>query len=274
MILALLVERVAGKPYERALAEEFFRPLGLSSLRPCTPLPQGRGAARGHVLHNGAVVSAAPENMHWIRGDGGLCGNAYDLARWMRWLASGRIVTPPSYREMIAPAHLADGRLVDYGLGLSLVSLDGRRKVAHNGAMLGFSASAAYYPDSELTVVVLVNRGDVRTESLERRIARRLLDLPAPEVRARALQSEMKQLVVGRYDIGVFEVEIVERDGYLWLVMPQPGPTTRLQYLGNGEFVCESDPDACQLAVGDSGTLVVELRLLMGAMHWYGTRLP
>jgi D-alanyl-D-alanine carboxypeptidase len=274
LILALLVERVAGRSYERALADEFFRPLGLTSLRPCTPLPQERGEARGHVQHNGAIVPAAPENMNWIRGDGGLCGNGLDLARWTRLLASGRVVTPQSFLKMVAPTRLADGRLVEYGFGLSLVTLDGRRKLAHNGAMLGFSASAAYYPDSELTVVVLVNRGDVRVESIERGIARRLLDIPAPELRERALEPEARQRVVGRYDIGVFEVRIEERDGHLWLVMPRPGPTTRLRYLGRGEFVCESDPDACQLTVGGGDRPASDLRIFMGAMYWYGVRLP
>lgn len=272
MILATLVEQVTGKSYERELADEFFRPLGLSSLRPCTPLPQERSEARGHVWHSGAIVPAAPENMNWIRGDGGLCGTASDVARWIRLLASGRAVSPKSYREMVAPTRLVDGRLADYGFGLSVVTPDGRPKVAHNGAMLGFSASAAYYPDAELTVVVLVNRGDVRTESIERRIARRMLGLPDPEVHERALQPEMKQQAVGRYDIGVFEVRVAERDGQLWLEMPQPGPTTRLRYLGNGEFVCESDPDACRLTVGHRDLPVQDLRILMGAMHWYGVR--
>jgi CubicO group peptidase (beta-lactamase class C family) len=274
MILALLAERVTGKPYEHALADEFFRPHGLSSLRACTPLPRERGEARGHVLQEGAVVPAAPENMNWIRGDGGLCGNAADVARWTRLLASGRIVTDESYREMVAPTRLADGRLADYGFGLSLVTLDGRHKVAHNGAMLGFSASAAYYPDSEHTVVVLTNRGGVRTESLERRMARCLLGLPAPELREQELQPEAKRRVSGRYDIGVFQVRVVERDGHLWLEMPPPGPTDKLRYLGAGEFACESDPDACRLTFSADDTAARELRLYMGAMHWYGVRVP
>ena len=270
MILALLVERVTGKPYERALADEFFRPLGLASLRPCTPLPQEPGEARGHVLRDGAVVPAAAENLNWTRGDGGLCAHAVDVAKWTRLLASGRVVSPPSYQAMIAPTRLKDGRAVDYGFALSLVTLDGQRKVAHNGAMLGFSASAAYYPDSEHTVVVLTNRGDVRTESIERGIARRLLDLHAPDLREHPLPPEAKRRFVGRYDIGVFQVSIVDRDGHLALEMPRPGPTTTLRHIGNGEFACESDPDACRVTFSDGDTSAKELRLFMGAMHWYG----
>lgn len=53
-----------------------------------------------------------------------------------------------------------------------------------------------------------------------------------------------------------------------------PGPTTRLRHVGNGTFVCESDPDACQLTVDGRDMPAKELRLFMGAMHCYGVRRP
>ncbi len=271
-ILALLVERLTGTPYEVALTERLFQPLGLSSLRQCTPLPVGPGEARGHVLRKNKVAPSAPENMNWIRGDGGICGSALDLARWTRLLATGRVVSSQSQALMAAPTRLTDGREVEYGFALSLVEPDGRRKVAHGGAMLGFSAMAAYYPDTALTVVVLTNRGDVRTESIERKIARRLLGLPPPVLRDRSLTAEQRQRFVGRYDIGVFEVSVSERDGRLWLQMPRPGPTTALVHLGNGEFVGEADPDAYGLVLSPGEGSAQELLLLMGAMRWYGIR--
>lgn len=273
-LLALLVEAATGMAYEQALAREFFEPLGLASLRHCTPLPRDAGEARGHVLAGTSVAAAAPENMNWIRGDGGLCGSARDVARWFRLLTSGRVLPPESYRAMSTPARLADGRDVDYGFALSLVPLDGRRKVAHNGAMLGFSASAAHYPDDGLTVVVLTNRGDVRTESLERGVARQLLGLPAPAYAAQALDAETKQRFAGRYDIGVFPMRVVDRGDRLWLEMPKPGPTTPLRYLGGGEFVSEEEPDAYALRFPAGSGPAREVRLSMAAMHWYGVRLP
>ena len=115
MILALLVERLTGKPYEHALVDDLFRPLGLNSLRPCTPVPEDNGEARGHLLQDGVVVAAAPENMNWVRGDGGFCGDAVDVARWMRLLAQGRVINPQSYRTMSGAWRLEDGREVDYG---------------------------------------------------------------------------------------------------------------------------------------------------------------
>ncbi len=203
-----------------------------------------------------------------------MCGDALDVANWTRLLASGRVVSPKSYDEMRTPTRLEGGGEADYGFALSLVPLEGRRKVAHNGAMLGFSASAAYYPDDALTVVVLANRGDVRTEAVERDLARRLLGLPRPDLAEQALPPGAGRRFVGRYDIGVFTVGITEKDGRLWLAMPPPGPTTALRYLGSGEFVSHSDPDVYRLTFSAGDGAAGHMRLFMGAMHWYGVRLP
>jgi hypothetical protein len=53
--------------------------------------------------------------------------------------------------------------------------------------------------------------------------------------------------------------------------MPSPGPTTRLRHVGDGRFVSEVDTDAYGLTFSEE-TPAKELRLLMGAMHWYGVR--
>jgi len=270
-MLALIVERVTGKPYEDALTERFFRPFNLRSMRQCPSMQTTPGEARGYEWTNNANTIAAPENMEWIRGDGGLCGNAEDLARWTRLLNAGKIVTPDQFAAMTTATRLADGSEADYGFALSLVKPDDARKIAHNGAMRGFSASAAYYPDTETTVVVLVNRGDVRTEAIERAVARRIIGAPEQNRTARQLTAEERQRVSGTYDIGIRQVRVVDRDGQLWFEMPQPGPSFRLRDIGGGRFVDDADIDASglQFAAGDPAPRMV---FYMGAMHWYGKR--
>ena len=273
MLLALIVERVTGRPYERVLATEVFEPMSLPSLRQCTPLPQLPAEARGHVGRRNQVSHAAPENMHWIRGDGGICGSALDLARWLRLLARGKLVSGAAFDRMRAPTQPDGGPSADYGLGLSLVSLDGVRRIGHNGAMLGFSASASHYPDSDLTVVVLANLGGVRTEAIERAAARRLLGMPAPDLRGQPGPADARERFTGSYDIGVFTVKVQERDGRLWLESPPPAPTTALRYLGGDEFAGDIDPDAIRIRFTTAGGRADALRLFMGGMHWYGRRL-
>jgi D-alanyl-D-alanine carboxypeptidase len=271
-MLALIVERIAGKPYEDVLAERFFRPLNLPSMRQCASIPSGAGEARGYEWTNNTNVLSPPENMNWIRGDGGLCGSAADLARWTQLLSTGRVIAREAYEQMIAPTRLADGTIAEYGFALSLVRPDHAVKIAHNGAMRGFSASAAYYPESQITTVVLTNRGDVRTEAIERAISRRVIGEPEQDRTARQLPDSEKQRVQGTYDIGIRDVRVFERDGRLWFEMPQPGPSFKLRYVGNGRFIDDDDPDASALTFPDGTEPAPTLRFYMGAMHWYGRR--
>ena len=268
-LLAAVVERVTGKPYERALVERLLAPLGLQSLRPCRSIPQGPVEARGYLRAGSTNTPAAPENMEWIRGDGGFCGTASDLARWTHLLSTGGIVAADQYAAMVMPSLLDSGREADYGFGLSLARPDGVAKVAHGGAMRGYSAQASYYPDRRLTVVVLTNRGDVRADAIEREIARVVLGLPEPVRDAVSLSAAERAAFAGTYDIAVFDIRITERDGGLWLESPPPGPTTPLRYLGDGLFVSEEEPDGTAVRVATDRR---SLTLYMGAMHWYGIR--
>lgn len=98
---------------------------------------------------------------------------------------------------------------------------------------------------------MLANRGDVRTEAIEREMARRLLGLPRSSFAAQRLPADLPRQVRGTYDIGVFPIVVAEREGGLWLQMPPPGPTTALRYLGGRAFASETEPDAYRIDFGE-----------------------
>ena len=273
LMLTLIAERVTGQPLEDALRARFFRPLGLSSMRVCPPHPGGqRGGARGHTRAAEVYVPHPPENFHLFSGFGGYCGNAVDLARWARALATGRILSAGSYAQMVAPATLDDGRTADYGMAMALVSPDGARRLGHGGYGGGFSSQFAYYPEAEMTVVVLVNRW-VFPEYIERRISRRLLGVPDATLQEAPLSADQRRAYAGSYDIGIpgSYATVVEREGKLWFEFG-PLPPQPLTYVGNAEFVREGEPYGYRLYFGPDGP-VREVRILgMGLMSWYGLR--
>lgn len=266
-LLAALIEKISGMPYERFLEQEFFQPLGLASIHHCAPHPTAPHHARGYGLRDGSVVAAPPDNMNLARGDGGLCASTEDLARWGLALATGKAVDARSYELMTTPDPLRDGTIPAYGFGLSLVDLDGRRKVAHHGAMTGFTGMLAIYPDDDLVIAVLANRGGLWADGIEKAIARAVLGLPQPDFREVHLGAEGARRFQGTYDLGAFTVRIVEREGRLWMETPPPAPTAPLLHLGAGTFVAATDPDAIRLVFEGE-----RLTLSMAGMHWYGSQ--
>ena len=273
LMLGVVVERITGKPLETVLSKRLFEPLALHSMRLCPDQPgQVTGEARGHISRANGLVPHPPENVALFHG---YCGSAVDMARWTRALASGKVVSLESYRQMTERPRLTDGRLADYGFAMAVVSPDGVQRYGHGGYGGGFSGQAAYYPEAELTVVVLTNRF-VFPEYIERKISRRLLGLPEPMLREAELPAEKRQRYVGSYDIGVkgWYVQVTEGDGRLWFELSAPKMRMPLIYLGDGEFVSESDLDGYRLSFSKEEPAQELLLLGMGMMNWYGLRRP
>ena len=166
-------------------------------------------------------------------------------------------------------------RTAEYGIAMDLGAHDGVPRHGHGGYGGVSSAQAAYYPEAQLTVVVLTNCFIAFPESIERKISRRLLGLPEPVVREVALSGEELQRYAGRYDVGVhgWFVETKVRDGRLWFDLAAPRINLPLVYLGAHEFVSQS-PATYRLKFSDEGP-ARELQLVgMGMMTWYGIRQP
>ena len=187
VLLGMIIERVAGKPYATYLEEEFYRPLGLSQTYYCSQQPIIKHRAQGYGRSGGQLVNAEYLSMTQPFSAGALCSTAGDLVAWQRALVSGRVVRPESYQAMTTPESLTDGKPLTYGYGIGVGTLEGRRKVAHGGGINGFITELAYYPSDSLHVVVLANTAPSNPGRLGEQIARVVLGLPlAPAPAARA----------------------------------------------------------------------------------------
>lgn len=273
-LAARAIEKVAGQPYEVFLGAAFFAPLQLPSLHHCKQAPRPPRDATGYAQRHGATVVAPWENMNTARGDGGLCGNAVDLARWTRQLGRGEALPAAIVAPMTRPTTTVDGQDTPYGMGLGLLPLDGRPRVSHSGAIGGFSAAVAWYPKDDLAIAVLTNLAFVPAAAIERDLARAVLGLPAPRWRDLPVPAELRARVVGRWEIGIpgFLIEIAAANDRLRVRMPPPGWRGELRYQGDGRFVSAAEPDVHYLelaAGGADGAMIIG----MADLHWDARRL-
>ena len=275
MLLALVAERASGQALEHALRERFFMPLSLASLGECPSHPgDTRTTVRGHRFSNRKFTPHEPENFHLFRGSGGFCGNALDLAHWLRALVTGRALGADSSALMTTPVRLNNGVTADYGMALALASPDGLRRIGHGGYGGGFSDHFAYYPERDLTVVIMVNRFPY-PESIERRISRRLLELEEDKRAPVAVSAAERAKFTGSYDLGVhgWYPQIVEAQRELYFEV-KPFAPQALVYVGQNEFAAEGDPYGYRFYFGPEKPEREVRMLTMGMMSWYGLRRP
>jgi len=132
-ILGHLIERLSGQSYERFITDNILTPLKLKDTGP--------DPAAGAAMSPNAIAVTP-------NAAAGFSSTTADLLRWQRALHGGKVVSGASLRKMITPFK------GDYGLGLYVRTVDGRRIMTHGGGAPAF-ANLTWFPDREISVVVL-----------------------------------------------------------------------------------------------------------------------
>ncbi len=180
-LLALLVERLSGVPYEEFLQKNIFAPAGMTSTRCCHIRRDGvpfDNYARATVFESGRYVADVDSvkvgdvvAFDGLNGDDYVFTNIFDMLRWDRALREGKVLTLEEQELMYTPAKLNNGEdavydeyagmTVGYGFGWGT----GRdrelgRIVSHSGGMPGVATWFERFIDADRVLVLLINRSD------------------------------------------------------------------------------------------------------------------
>lgn len=157
-LLGRIIEKTSGLTYEEYIEKRIFAPLGMSRSMYCDNSKPVPNRATPYGIRDG-VSSRQPDIVHTgTYAAGAICSTAGDMITWLQALHGGKVLSPKSYAELIAPAKLNDGTSLRYGMGTTVAEdSHGLRFIGHNGGGFGFSSEARWYPDAQLAVVVLTN---------------------------------------------------------------------------------------------------------------------
>jgi CubicO group peptidase (beta-lactamase class C family) len=243
ILLGAIIERISGKRLGGFLRDAFFTRLGMTSTCYLHDRPVIHKRAAGYELHEGRFVNATPMSMNWPHGAGALGSSANDLLRWEEALHSGRVVSPASYEAMTTPTVPNNGVSVAYGFGLNVPEYRGRRFVSHTGGINGFMANLCYWPDEDLTIVVLSNAEPSPVHQITYALARRVLGLPDAAHSAVKLSAPQLGACVGlyRHHYGEYRVK-VEAEMLVTSERRLDGQC-RFRPMAEGAFFMEQDPE-------------------------------
>ncbi|PYK09573.1 MAG: serine hydrolase, partial [Verrucomicrobia bacterium] len=158
VVAGVIVERVSGMSVLDFLHRRVFDPLGMKTVFDCdsSALPS-EAPTRYHRYGLGPARPAPKEGKGWLFAAGELAMTASDLAKWDISMIDQAILKPESYRAMETAELLENGASTQYGLGVGVSLINGRRVLAHSGEVSGFTAQNAVYPDDRGAVIVLTN---------------------------------------------------------------------------------------------------------------------
>ena len=182
-LLALLVERLSGVPYEDFLQKNIFEPAGMGSTRCCHIRRDGvpfENYAQATVYEDGRCVADVDSDedgdvvaFDGLNGDDYVYSNIFDMLKWDRALREGKVLTLEEQKLMYTPGKLNNGKDAVYdegdGLGYGFGWAVGRDEelgvvVSHSGGMPGVATWFERFIDADRVLVILSCRDyrDVR----------------------------------------------------------------------------------------------------------------
>ncbi|NQV69276.1 MAG: serine hydrolase [Pseudohongiella sp.] len=150
-LLGEVIESVSGLSYSEFVSKNILEPLQLQQTGFVSSIPDT--LVNGYVLRDGALVME-PVLDSEILGPysaGGMISTTKDLLTWINSLFNNSILTQPYVDKMTTP--FKGG----YALGLQIQEENARLRVFHVGALFGAAASVSYYPNDNLSIIVLSN---------------------------------------------------------------------------------------------------------------------
>lgn len=201
VVLGAVIEKVAGKSYERFVEEEIFQKAGMKSSRyghqgELVPL-----RASGYTRQGEEVRPAEYLSLTQPYAAGSLLSTVDDLAAWDRALAGDRVISKASRERMETPVQLNSGVSTGYGYGVGMYEYGGRRFVEHGGGIFGFSAMFLRAPEEGVVVAILSNTDETNTSlgDLAFKIAAKATGKPLEERKGVALDPKTLDEYVGVY---------------------------------------------------------------------------
>jgi CubicO group peptidase (beta-lactamase class C family) len=171
-MLGLIIEKVSGLTYEEYVTKNLFEKAGMKNSYYGSEIRVIKNKAHGYNMGEKGLVHAAYLDHTWPYAAGSLCSTTEDLVKWNDALHHGKIIGEKIYKEYITPAVLNDGSKTHYAMGITISGQDGRRLISHGGGIYGYLSQNSYYPEENVSIVVLINTtGPVSPNDISKRIA-------------------------------------------------------------------------------------------------------
>ena len=278
-VAGYIIERVSGQRYEDRIAQEIFKPVGMSNSSFYLTEADRAVLAKGYRDANGPPV---PYSQIYLRPAGNLHTTPADLGRFvyvlLNWgeLPEELVIDPEYLSNMEHPRTTLASRAglhSGYGTGLATSFVAGFPMLGHSGGIEGFSSSFAYSTTRDVGYVVLLN--STHSPAAMRRIAELAIrylktdveppPLPEEKVAESVLRSyegyyhpaNPRNQALAFYDWlrGGHSVEV---NGNRLTVSPVFGEPSTLVPVSENLFRFERDPEPTRVfAADESGTMVL-----------------
>lgn len=153
-LLAAIIEKVSGKPYEEFINAQLFKPSGMEFTGYRIPKWDQKVVAHWYVGAKDNGIPLEKPYPYWnLLGNGGILSTTEDMYKWHLALLKDKVLSAEARKKIFTPY------LNDYGYGWDVLKTEQGILIQHDGgSMLGNSAEMRRYIDADLATILFCNQ--------------------------------------------------------------------------------------------------------------------
>lgn len=157
-LLGLVLERATGQPLGDLLKDRIFTPLGMKASTVMLTPQMTEPVLHGYTNERGMFEDSAFWNPTAFLNSGNTNSTVPDIARWVRALATGEVLSDNGFKEMMAPSTAGIGPLTaEKFFAFGTVHLDSW--LFMNPSFGGYNGVVLYEKTSKTTIIVYATLG-------------------------------------------------------------------------------------------------------------------
>jgi CubicO group peptidase (beta-lactamase class C family) len=176
-LLAVIVESIYGESFDNLLNSKILSPARMMKTGTGNDCPADTSPVGYHAIRDDSVVIAPYRNYSILKGAGAMYSTAHDLLNWTQYYFKESLIRPETLKMVVKHASTQREEKKIYGYGWYL-SASSQRKYYHGGGTWGYSSWLAYYPDDDVTIIILCNVSTLPMDAIGSDIERMVFGLP------------------------------------------------------------------------------------------------
>ena len=157
-LLGVVLEKASGEPLGELLQKRIFTPLGMRESALMLTPQMAEPILHGYTNERGVFEDSSFWNPTAFRNSGNMNSTVADLARWVRGLATGELLSDNAFKEMMAPSTAGLGPLTPekfFAFGTAHLN----SWLFMNPAFGGYNGVILYDNASKTTIIVYATLG-------------------------------------------------------------------------------------------------------------------
>lgn len=155
-LLGMIIEKVSGMSYENAVRQMIFMPLQMTHSGFDFKNLNSDDKTQGYVLLNKdtSKTNYTVDSTVYFSA-GAMYSTTNDMNKWADAISNHALLNENSWKQAFTPGK------GNYGSGFWIKNtIYKKRYLTHDGGLLGYTADFAYFPDDDITIILLSNTGN------------------------------------------------------------------------------------------------------------------